>query len=279
MMILAMLTLSTVDAISRGLADTLPPLQVVWMRYVGQTAIIGLLILPRLASVLRTDRPGLHLTRASFLFVATTLLVSGFAAVGLAQSTATLMINPLLVTLGAMLFLGERVGPRRLFGAVIGLAGALLIIRPGSAVFTLGALLPLGAAFMYMGYMLTTRLLPPRENIWTSLIYTTLVGAIALTPPVLLVWQPMDTLAWSLLVVMGMIGALGQFFLIRALALADASAVAPFSYVNLVVATFYGVVIFSERVDFWTATGALVIVGSGLYVWHRERQSRQSAGG
>lgn len=280
LMIGAMLLFSAGDAVARALTDRFPALQIVWMRYAGQTALVVLVLAPRLRSALHSDKLWLQLLRAGFLTGATTLLIFGFGAVGLAQSTATLMINPLLVTLGALIFLGEPVGPRRIIGALVGMMGALLIIRPGSVDFTPGALLPVGAAFGYLGYMLLTRVIARgQDDVWTSLIYTTTFGAVAMTVFLPFIWVPMQAMDWLFMGAMAVTGAVGQFFVIRALTVTDASVVAPFSYVNLLGAAAFGTLVFGERIDLHTAIGSLIIVGSGLYVWHRERAARVARSG
>ncbi|MCC6006698.1 MAG: DMT family transporter [Rhodobacteraceae bacterium] len=280
LMIAAMLTFSAGDAIARGLTERLPALQIVWMRYVGQTAVVLLLLAPQLRSRMQSDRLWLQVLRATFLVVATTFLIFGFGTVGLAQSTATLMINPLLITLGAMLFLSEPVGPRRIIGAVVGMLGAFLIIRPGSVDFTPAALLPLAAALCYVGYMLLTRVIARGvDDVWTSLIYTTTVGALLLSVLMPFVWMPMAPQDWWLMVGMGLLGSVGQFMIIRALTVTDASVVAPFAYVNLMGAAAFGTLVFGERIDLYTALGSAIIVGSGLYVWHRERAARAATRG
>lgn len=141
---IAMFTL--MDALAKHLSQSYPSLQVVWARYAGQTVLVSLFFLPRMGSVLRTRRPGLQLLRSLLQFGATAFFFLSLAHIGLAEATAITDVNPVLITLGAALFLGERLGPRRIAGVIMALIGAMIIIRPGMGVFQPAALLPLACA-------------------------------------------------------------------------------------------------------------------------------------
>ena len=157
------------------------------------------------------------------------------------------------------------------------LLGAITIIRPGYDVFSSAAMLPLCAAVAYSGYALTTRFVGRDEDTWTSLLYTAAFGAVVLSAIVPFFWVRPDTTAAFLMIIMGSVGALGHFCLIRALMVAEASAIAPFSYVGLLFATIWGMIIFGEHPDALTYLGASVIAIAGIYVWHRETATARSA--
>jgi drug/metabolite transporter (DMT)-like permease len=179
-------------------------------------------------------------------------------------------VNPVLITLGAALILGERFGPRRAAGVVVALIGALIIIRPGSDVFSPFAVLPFLAAIAYSGYALATRFVGRDESAWTSLLYTAAFGAVALTLAVPFFWVPPDPLSILLMCSLGLTGGLGHFCVIRAFMAAEAGTVAPFAYCGPIFAMFWGMVVFAEFPDALTYVGALVIIAAGIYVWHRE---------
>lgn len=279
LMLCAVLVFTTMDALAKSLIVTYGPMQVVWARYTGQTVIVLALVAHRLRELMRTRYPGLHCARSLFQCGATMLFFSALPFIGLAEATAIMDINPVLITLGAALFLGEKIGPRRLFGVLAAMLGALIIIRPGSGVFSAAALLPLAAAVCYAGYAILTRRVGREESIWTSLIYTAVAGTLVTTAILPFVWQ---TPAWADVpgfLIIGALGATAQLFLIRAFTLAEAAVVAPFGYVGLLFATFWGVVAFDEYPDMWTGIGAAVIVGAGLYVWHRETRMARALPG
>jgi len=150
------------------------------------------------------------------------------------------------------------------------MVGALIIIRPGSAVFSSAALLPLAGAVCYSAYALLTRRVGPDEDVWTSLFYTGLVGTILLSILVPFAWVPLDGVSMLLMGLAALFGTIGQLLIIRSFSSGEAAMLAPFSYTGLIFATFWGVLLFSEIPDIWTIAGALVIAGAGLYVWHRE---------
>lgn len=277
LMIAAMFFFSVLDTMAKEVAHRTDTVMAIWARYAGQTVVVTLLIAPRIKTVLKTGYPGLQLLRSVFLLVATTCFFFGFVAIGLANAAAIMSLNPVLITLGAALILGERFGPRRAFGVAAALVGALIIIRPGSQVFSGAAILPLCAAVAYSGYALTTRFVGRDEDSWTSLFYTAAFGAVILSLIVPFFWVRPDPLAAFLMVFLGSVGALGHFCLIRAFMAAEASAIAPFSYVGLLFAIVWGMVIFGEYPDLFTYLGALLIAVAGVYVWHRETQTARTS--
>jgi drug/metabolite transporter (DMT)-like permease len=276
LMLLAVLTFTLMDALAKALIPVFGPVQTVWARYAGQTVAVALILGPRLLATLRTRHPGTNLARSVFQFGATALFFSSLAHVGLAEATAIMDVNPVLITLAAALFLGERIGPRRLLGVGVALIGALIVIRPGSGVFSPYALLPLAAACCYTGYAILTRRVGGSESIWTAMLWAALIGTAITTSA--LPWHWTVPSGWPAvgLAGIGLLGAAGQLFLIRAFTLAEAGAVAPFSYAGLVFASLWGILFFGEWPDLWTVVGGAVIVGAGLYVWRREVQAARA---
>lgn len=276
-MLLAILLFTAMDALAKSLLRLgYPTLQAVWARYTGQTLMVALFLFHRLGPLLRTRHPGLQALRSLFQLGATALFFASLGFIGLAEATAIMDTNPVLITLGAALFLGEKLGPRRLIGIGAALAGALIIIRPGSGVVSLAALLPLAAAVCYAGYAIATRKVGATENAWTSLIYSALLGTVVTTAALPFVWIPIAPEHIAGFVGLALLGTGGQFCLIRAFTMTEASVVAPFGYVGLIFATFWGILLFGEYPDRWTVVGALVIVAAGLYVWHRETRAART---
>ena len=269
-MLTAILLFSTMDAVAKGLMARYPAPQVVWARYAGQLLIVAILLNRRIPTSLSTRYPWLHLARSICQFGATALFFLSLTRIGLAEATALADISPVLITLGAALFLGERLGPRRLVGVVAALIGALIIIRPGAGVFSLWALLPIGAAISYTGNALLTRHLGTREPVWTSLLHASIFGTVVSVLALPFVWTPVSAPDHLLFALVGILGTGAQLCLIRSFSITEAAIVAPFAYLGIVVATFWGIVLYDQWPDRWTVIGALVIVSAGLYVWHRE---------
>jgi drug/metabolite transporter (DMT)-like permease len=276
-MILAILLFTAMDAAAKGLIARYPAPQVVWVRFAGQLVIVALLLGPRLGAALRTRFPVLHFWRSAFQFGATTCFFLSLPHIGLAEATALTDINPVLITLGAALFLGERLGPRRIAGVIVALIGALIVIRPGAGVFSWWALLPLCAAVNYTGNALLTRKIGAQESPWASMIYAALFGTLVAGAVLPSVWQPIDPADWWRFALIGCLGTGAQLCIIRSFSMTEAAIVAPFAYLGIVFATVWGVVLYDQWPDRWTVIGALVIVGAGLYVWHRETRAARAA--
>jgi drug/metabolite transporter (DMT)-like permease len=279
LMLLATLFFTAMDAVVKGLVGQYPTIQVIWARFFGQFVIVLLILLPRggLRPAPQTRFPRLHLLRAVLQFGTAGLFFLSLSHIGLAEAQALADISPILITLGAALFLGERLGPRRLLGVVAAMIGALIVIRPGFAVFTPAALLPIGAAVCYAGFALITRKVGMQESAWTSMIYAASFGAVAGSLLMLPVWQPIATADLPLFLLIGVLGTGAQLCIVRSFSVAEASVVAPFAYAGILFAIFWGIVLFAEYPDLPTLVGALVIVAAGLYVWHRETRAARGA--
>ena len=274
LMIGAVFCFASMDATAKYLMKEIGPAQTIWARYTVQAVIVTVLILPKINVYGRTNYPKLQFLRSVALMMATTLFFFAFSRLGLAEASAIFNISPVLITLGAFLFLREQIGPRRLIGIIVSLLGALIIIRPGTGVFTIYALLPLGAAIFYSTYSLATRFVGTDESPWTSLFYSAIFGAICYSIYIAFYWNPMSNNAILLTIIIGLFGTAGHICLIRALTLGEASLVAPFIYINLLFTTTWGFVLFGNLPDFWTIVGALIIVAAGIYVWARDRAVR-----
>jgi drug/metabolite transporter (DMT)-like permease len=275
LMIGAIFCFASMDATAKYLMKEIGPAQTIWARYTVQAILVTVLILPKINIYGKTKYPKLQFLRSVALMMATTLFFFAFSKLGLAEASAIFNISPVLITLGAFLFLREQIGPRRVIGIVVSLLGALIIIRPGSGVFTVYALLPLGAAIFYSTYSLATRFVGTDESPWTSLFYSAIFGAICYSIYIVFHWNPMSSNALLLTIIIGLFGTAGHICLIRALTLGEASLVAPFIYTNLLFTTIWGLVLFGNFPDFWTIGGALIIVAAGIYVWARDRVVRQ----
>ena len=275
-MLLGIVLFTAMDALAKGLVARYPTPQVIWARFAGQAILVALLVGPRnIGSTLTSRHPRLHFLRSAFQLGATGLFFASLGYIGLAEATALTDINPILITLGAALFLGERLGPRRIFGVVVAMIGALIVVRPGLGVFSLAALLPLGCAVCYAGASLLTRKLGQQEGPWTSLLHAALFGTVVTGLAMPFVWQPVSGADLVLFAALGVLGTGAQLCVIRSFSMAEASAVAPFAYIGIVFATVWGIVFYDEYPDQYTVIGALVIVAAGLYVWHRETNVRR----
>lgn len=276
LMLVAVFSFTILDAAAKSLVERYHVAQVVWARIGLQFLFVILILRGRTVALSRTAYPGLQVARAVTQVAAGAFFFAALQFVGLAEATALADLNPILITLGAALFLGERLGPHRIAGVLLAMAGALLIIRPGSDVFTPAALLPLGCAAAYAANALLTRAVGAREDVWTAMLWTSAIGTALTSVALPFVWSPVAANDLWMFLLTGVCGTFSQLCLIRAFSLAEASAIAPFSYAGILFATVWGVLFYSEVPDTPTLLGAVVIVAAGLYVWHREtRAGRQ----
>lgn len=270
LMIAAILMFTLMDAAAKGLTPRIGIIPALWVRYAGQMLVVLVLVANRMPQVLHTKYPFIQLARSVFLMGATWCFFIGISNIGLSAATAIMNVNPVLITLGAAVFLKEKLGPRRIAGIAVALVGALIIIRPGGTLFSGYAIFPLLAALCYTGYNLATRFVGKDEDVWTSMLYTAVFGTLVLSALVVPHWQTPDLTAIGLMVLLVFFGTASQLLLIRALSVGESSMLAPFSYIGLLFATGWGFVFFSEVPDIWTVVGAFVIAAAGTYVWHRE---------
>ncbi|WP_062762569.1 DMT family transporter [Falsirhodobacter sp. alg1] len=272
--LIGVLCFTLMDATAKALVESgYPTIQVVWVRYAGQFIVVLALLGRGAWAACRTNHPRVQILRSVFQFGSTVFFFAALGYIGLSEATAVADTNPVLITLGAALFLGERLGPRRILGITITLAGALIVVRPGTAVFTPAALLPLGCAISYAGHALATRWIGERDSRGTSMIYSALLGAIVTSAVLPFHAVPVALGDIWLFVALALLGSAAQLALLYAFSRGEASIIAPFGYLGIVLATIWGAAFFGELPDRWTVIGALVIVSGGLYVWHRETRT------
>jgi drug/metabolite transporter (DMT)-like permease len=263
---------SFMDATAKHLSRDLPVLQIVWARYV-LFLVIALAPAARggLIDLVRTRRPALQLFRSAFLVGSTLCALTAYSHMPLADANAIGSMAPLIVTMLSALILAEPVGVRRWSAVAAGFLGALVIVRPGLSVFHGYAILPLGAAMLYASYQIATRVLSTVDPPATTLFWSGTVGALALSLAVPFVWVPPTPNQWGLMLLVGVLGSAAHLCIINALTAAPASVLQPFAYVQLPIMVALGYAVFGDFPDAWTILGALIIVGSGLYAWHRTR--------
>lgn len=274
MMIAAVGIFALLDTSAKLLAGRgYPVAMVAWARYAGNL----LLILAWLAGAgalgrLRTQRPGTQVLRGLMLGGATLLYFNALARMPIADAAAIGFVMPLVVALLAVPMLNERLDPVRLGIVLLGLAGAIIIVRPGSGLFGWVALLPLGMALCNAFYQILTRKLSGIEHPMTSLFWGALVGTAMLSPFLGAAWMPPASLPDALLfMLLGAFGFAGHLLLIRAYEHATVALLAPLHYSQLVWVLLLGWLLFGEFPDLWSLLGMAIIVVSGLALVNRQR--------
>ena len=277
--LLAGLCLSSLDATAKYLVRDHTLFLVVWARYAGQMLVVTPFAWQRTGpGFWRTRHPALQLLRSGFLLAATLCFFGGLRYLPLAEGSAITFLAPIFVIMLSGPLLGERPNRARWIASIAGFIGILVLVRPGSAIFHPATLLLVIAALCNALYFLMTRKLAG-ESAYTTLVYSALAGTVGLS--LALPWQfaggapPLrDALLFLLL---GLFAGLGHWFVISAYLLAPASQLTPFTYLQMIWATLYGLVIFGQLPDRWSALGMMIIVASGLWLAFQERWPRWRA--
>jgi drug/metabolite transporter (DMT)-like permease len=268
-MVATMAQLAAADAAGKVLMETNTVAQVVWARWLYTWPML-LVLLPRQGGVARTGRAGMQMFRGLLLLMTTTFLYIGFAYGPLADVTAVMFVAPVAAVALSMPFLGERVGAMRWFGILVGFAGAMIIIRPGSSVIHWSAFMPLIAACLFACHQTAARHLSRTDGALTILLYTSVVGAVITGAVMPFQWAPLDGFGWLLIVIVAVTGGGANFTMIKAFGAAPTAVVAPFMYTVLLWAIGYGYIIYGDIPDMWTAVGAVIIVVTGIWVIRQE---------
>jgi drug/metabolite transporter (DMT)-like permease len=267
------------DGISRHLAGEYNVFMVIMIRYWFFAAFV-MSIAARKAGGLRaaakTSQPILQAFRAVLLVTEICVMVLAFTLLGLIESHAVFTCYPLLIAALSGPVLGEKVGWRRWAAIGVGFIGVLIILQPGFGVFRIEAIVPLIAALMFALYGLLTRYAARKDSTATSFFWTGTVGSLAMTSVGIWFWEPMTGPDWGWMGLLCVTGALGHWLLIRCYEVAEASAVQPFAYLQLVFVSVLGIVVFAETIRTNVAIGAALIVAAGLFTLWRERQNRSA---
>ena len=275
LMIATALIFAAQDGLSRYLADQYNVYVVVMIRYWFFAAfVIAISARKRggLRAVIKTTQPLLQSLRGALLAAEICVMVTAFTILGLVESHAVFACYPLIVAALSGPVLGEKVGWRRWTAIAIGFFGVLIILEPGVKVFTPAAIIPLVSAFMFALYGLLTRYAARKDTAATSFFWTGVTGAVIMTAVGIPNWEPMTQSDGILMTILCVTGALGHFTLIKCYEVAEASAVQPFAYLQLVFASAIGLTLFSEVMEPNVMIGATIVVLAGLFTLWRERQ-------
>lgn len=238
---------------------------------------------------LRTRRIGWHLLRGLCVVLANSFLFLGLAAMPIADAIAIFFVSPLLIALMSIFFLGEVVGPRRWAAIAVGFVGVMVIVKPGTSAFQIASLFPIAAAFLYGVMHIVARRIGSTESAATMTFYIlltfiTVSACIGLAvgdgrfadgahPAIFFLlrpWAPVEMADMPILAMLGVSGVMGGFLISQAYRLSEAAFAAPFEYVSMPMAIFWGITVFGTFPDRTAWIGIALILGSGLYLVWRE---------
>lgn len=293
--LVGMLAISIQDALIKGFSGSYPLHEIVLIR--------SLVALPFMFVILQFEggwrrllskRMPLLLVRALFIVVSNSAYFAALAGMPLAEANAIFFVAPLFITVLSIPMLGEKVGPWRWGAVFVGFTGIIIMLRPGDGIIKITALLPVLAAFTYaMMQMLTRRLgVTESASVLAISIYLTFIVVCLLmflicgdgryvdkVHPALnflfLPWKMPPVADWPALGGIGVLSGMIGYMLAQAYRMGEAGLIAPFEYIAVPLAVFWGFIIFDEVPDATTWTGMALIVGAGLFIVYREvRQSR-----
>jgi drug/metabolite transporter (DMT)-like permease len=269
---LTTLCFATLDAAAKWLVQSLPVVEVVWLRFTAHVLITSALLAPLYGRELITvRRPRLQLLRAAMLGCMTGLNFWALQYLQLAETGAIQFSVPLMIAAISAFWLGEKLDTSRWMAIAVGFGGVLLVIRPGSQGFHPALLLSVINAVIYAAFNLLTRRMAATESAASMQLMSALGATVLLAPFAIGRWQwPQGWLPWALIGVTGLCGGLGHYFAAKAHRYASAAVLGPFLYQQIVYMTLWGWLIFAQVPDAIVVAGAAVVIGSGLYLLWQE---------
>jgi len=266
------------DAMAKVLGQSMPSPQVVWLYLVSVLAALMIyfaITRQNLRKLAQTKRPWLQVARGFSILGSLTFIFASLQYLPLAEATVINFTGPLFMVALAGPMLGETVGWRRWAAVLVGLVGAMIVVRPGSDVFQWAALLPIGSALFFAIFQLITRKLAGQDSTMTTLLYTQVVAAAGAVLAAPFFWTPVTGYQFGYAFLAGVVGLAAHICMFNAFRLADASLLAPINYTRIVASVLLGYFMFGDLPDIYTIAGGAVIIGSGLFVIWRETQVRR----
>jgi drug/metabolite transporter (DMT)-like permease len=264
------------DGNAKWLIRALPVIEVVWIRFVSHALLSAALLLPVHGLALaRSKRMRMQIVRGLLMVSMTAINFTALQYLQLTVTSSIFFSVPIIIALLSVPLLGERMDARRWAAIVVGFCGVLVIVRPFGAGFHPAMILSVINAFIYAVFNMMTRRLAAYDPPETTQFLSALVPAVGLAPFALAVWvTPPDALHWTFMLLLGVFGGVGHYFLALAHRYASASTLAPFMYPQVLYMAIFGYVVFGDVPRWPVALGAAIVIGSGLYLLQRERERR-----
>jgi drug/metabolite transporter (DMT)-like permease len=281
--ILFMLGAATLFPVMNGMVKMLhagyPAEQIIWARNATHLLFVLALFMPgRGLVIFRTRALGVQMARSICLLASTICFFVAVKYIELGKAATIQFITPFIVTLMAWHWLGEKLVPARLAAVLAGFLGVIVVIRPGADVFAWADLLPVASSVFYSAYQVFTRSISDKDSPETSVVYSALIGTLAMMIFLPFVWTAPTTLAdAAIMSSLGVLGGLGHYCVARALMHAEASVISPFNYWQIVGSTIFGLIVFAEFPDVFVWLGAAMIVAAGVFMAWQESRPRAGA--
>lgn len=273
LMIVTTFLFSSMDGVSRYLAENNNVLSLVSIRYwfVSIFIVISCLFIKNsFKRIIYTQQPLLQFGRGLILSINNCIVIYSFTLIGLIETHAVIACYPLMVAALSVPFLGEKFGWRRWSAIAVGFFGVIIIIRPSMEIFSGGSFFALIGALLFSIYLILTRYVSKRDGAITSFFWMGMGGTVTMSVVSFFTWEGISQEYWMWLLLMCIISAISHFLMVKTLQLAEASVIQPFSYLQLVFASFIGVIFFSETIHEMILIGTFIVITAGLFTFWRE---------
>ena len=277
LMVVTTFMFSTMDGVSRFLAERNNVFTLVTMRYwfIAIIMIISCVFIKNsLKKILYTKQPFTQFTRGLILSLNNCLVVYTFTLLGLVETHAIIACYPLIVAGLSVPFLGEKFGWRRWTAIFIGFVGVIIILRPTTNIISQGSIFALIGAVMFAVYLILTRYVSRQDQAITSFFWTGIGGTVTMSIISFFIWNSIPEEDYVWLFIMCLLSASSHFMMVKTLQVAEASVIQPFSYLQLVFGSIIGVTIFAESINSMIVIGVVVVIGSGLFTTWREYKKK-----
>ena len=263
---LTYLFFSVMELTAKELGQSFNPFQIVFARYLSQFIILIIIFNKKSILHLKSQFPLLQILRGTLLLVTTCFMFSGLAYLPFAENIAIYMIGPVITTILAFFILKEKISFLQIIVVIVGLIGAIIIADPNSQSFNIAIIFPFLAALCFAFFTISTKFLNSSDTNQTTLFFTAITGTFLSAPFIIIFWKWPSLNETILMFCLGLLATIGHFFFIESLKVINASFAAPFVYLTVMLAAFWGYILYNEVPNQNTIIGAFLIIIAGLII-------------
>ena len=266
LLILTYLFFSVMELTAKELALRFNPFLIVFARYLSQLILLLIIFNKQFKTHLKSNHKPLQILRGALLMITTCFMFTGLAYLQFAENISIYMIGPVITTILAILILKEKISFTQILVVIIGLIGALIIASPNEGAFNYAVIFPFLAALCFAFFTISTKFLNTSDSNQTTLLFTAITGTILSLPFIIYFWKWPNLYDTLLMFCLGFLATAGHFLFIEALKVINASFAAPFVYLTVLLAAFWGYILYNEVPSQNTFIGAFLIITSGFII-------------